>query len=221
MNQDDYDVASLAAMTNGRINQINSKFGREAPVPKVDIRRIIQGGGGNMHPQHYPQQPYYPQPQQGYYPQPPAPNINGAVNEYGLPESVPANMTQLPLVIRDRDGNIIDLNQAPSAAGANPQYAPPQGNDHYQGFIVPEYGAQNNQPISSRGKNQPSAPENIFDIILKEIKGLKKSVNKLIREFESSKLPSQKPTQTKKIDDTDSQPSDISNGIYITPLGGE
>ena len=217
MNQDDYDVASLAAMTNGRINQINSKFGKMA-LPKVDIRQAIG---------HHPQQGHYPQPQQGYYPQhvqqPQYPQYQqpypqqGGVGEYGLPETVPANMSQLPLIIRDRDGNIIDLNQAPSAAN-DPSFAP-QGasqNSDYQGFHIPNYGGQTNQEKIKSNNLQESS----LDIILKEIKSLKKSVNKLIRELGSVKVTDNK-SQPDTKNDFNIESSDISKRVHPSTTGSE
>lgn len=219
MNQDDYDVASLAAMTNGRINQINSKFGKVA-VPKVDIRQAIG---------HHPQQGHYPQPQQGYYPQPvhqpqypqyqqpyPQPQ-QGGVGEYGLPETVPANMSQLPLIIRDRDGKIIDLNQAPSAAN-DPSFAP-QGasqNSDYQGFHIPNYGGQTNQEKIKTNNPQESP----LDIILKEIKSLKKSVNKLIRDLGSVKVTDNK-SQPDTKNDVNTESPDISKRVHPSTVGSE
>jgi hypothetical protein len=215
MNQDDYDVASLAAMTNGRINQINSKFGKVA-VPKVDIRQAI-----GHHPQqgHYPQQGYYPQHvQQPQYPQYQQPYPQqGGVGEYGLPETVPANMSQLPLIIRDRDGNIIDLNQAPSAAN-DPSFAP-QGasqNSDYQGFHIPNYGGQTNQEKIKSNNLQESS----LDIILKEIKSLKKSVNKLIRELGSVKVTDNK-SQPDTKNDFNIESSDISKRVHPSATGSE
>lgn len=218
MNQDDYDVASLAAMTNGRINQINSKFGKAA-LPKVDIRQAIG---------HRPQQGHYPQPQQqGYYPQPQQPQYpqyqqpyqqpqQGNVGEYGLPESVPANMSQLPLIIRDRDGNIIDLNQAPSAVN-DPSFV--QGasqNSDYQGFHIPNYGSQNQQE-RAKSNNPQESP---LDIILKEIKSLKKSVNKLIRELGSAKVTDNK-SQPDIINDVNIKSADISKRVHSSTVGSE
>ena len=58
-----------------------------------------------------------------------------------------------------------------------------------QGFQMPDYSKYNTvQP------EKGSPPESTLDIILREIKSLKKAVNKLIRVSEQSKLPLVKST---------------------------
>jgi len=186
---DNIDIAALAHQSNLWLNHKQIRDGR------IDPRRFLNPN----QPQYPQQQPYYPpnpyqQPPQPYYP--PQQNFNsGGVNEYGLPESIPANNVQLPLIMRDKDGNPIDLMQAPSVAGQiQPQQYPSpitHGMQNVQGFQMPDYSKYNNV---QQEKGNP--PESTLDIILREIKTLKKAVNKLIRVSEQSKLPLAKSTNT-------------------------
>ena len=186
---DNIDIAALAHQSNLWLNHKQIRDGR------IDPRRFLNPNQPAQYPPQFQPQPppyYPPNPyQQPYYP--PQNFNNGGVNEYGLPESIPANNTQLPLIMRDKDGNPIDLMQAPSVAGQiQPQQYPSpinHGMQNVQGFQMPDYSKYNTvQP------EKGSPPESTLDIILREIKSLKKAVNKLIRVSEQSKLPLVKST---------------------------
>jgi hypothetical protein len=199
---DDLDVAILAAQTNGAMNQIYK--GQPPRGTRLDVRQYV-------HPSQ--QQRFQPSPPQPFnYPQ--QQNYGGHttdVDEYGLPRSIPASNVQLPMVMRDRDGRLIDLNQVIS--GEQPQQNYNSNVESFQGFQMPNYGEDN----SKNSKTKQKQTEHPFETILKEIKSLKKSVNKLIREIESSKLSS--PTKTQVLNEVTTKFANISEGISESSSG--
>jgi len=148
---------------------------------------------------NYPQQQFHQQ------------NVGG-VEEYGLPGAIPANHAQLPMIMRTADGKVINL--AELVEGGQPSTQQPSGNPNT--FQIPNYS-------NYQSGNIPKI-ETISDVelILKEIKSMKKVINKLIREFEKSKLPvSSKQTtiQSEDIDDSDSQPTVPTTTFSIPNFG--
>ncbi len=204
--QDDLDVAILAAQTNGAMNQIYK--GQPPRGTRLDVRQYVHP---NQHPnfQHNPQPTQYHPPQQNYG----GAYSNDAVDEYGLPKSIPVQPIQaIPMVIRGRDGQLIDLNQVISHDPAH--IPPPHSNvESFQGFQMPNYGDDGSR--NTKGKQKTT--EHPFETILKEIKSLKKSVNKLIRELESSRLPSKQQIR----DDVTTKLTNISEGISESIIGDQ
>jgi hypothetical protein len=202
---DDLDVAILAAQTNGAMNQIYK--GQPPRGTRLDVRQYV-------HPSQ--QQRFQPPPPQNFN-YPPQQNYGGHntpdVDEYGLPRSIPASNVQLPMVIRGRDGQLIDLNQVISGEQPQQNYNP--NVESFQGFQMPSYGEDDSK--NSKGKHKQV--EHPFETILKEIKSLKKSVNKLIREIESSKLPS--PTKTQVLNEVTTKFANISEGISESSIGDQ
>lgn len=192
--QEDLDAAILAAQTNGAMKQW---YGPQRS--RIDPRQFVG--------HHPPQQNYGYPPQQnhgGYNP-----NI---ADGYDVPQTVPAQQIRtLPMVIRGKDGKLIDLNQV-----LEPQeQSQPQSNvESFQGFQMPNYSDDS----SSRSKKKNIQQEHPFDVILKEIKSLKKSVNKLIRDLDASKLSKD---QTKTINEVTSKSTDISERISDSSFGDE
>lgn len=199
--QEDMDAAILAAQTNGAMNQWYGPQQRG----RIDPRQFINHG------QRPPQQQYHPQPNYNY---PTQPHYgNNEVDEYGLPRSIPAQQIQtLPMVVRGRDGKLIDLNEVLNEPV--PGYQPPTSNiESYQGFNVPNYSDDDK---SSKKKSGPQ--EHPFDIIMKEIKSLKRSVNKLIREIESSKVVN---NPTNVINEASPKPTHIPERVSGSTIGDE
>ena len=217
-NNDNIDIAALAHQSN---MWLNSKQIRDAS--RIDPRRFFQPNGGQpQYPYPQQQQPHYPPYPQPYYP-PQQPNFNGGVNEYGLPESIPVNNIQIPLIARDKDGNPIDLTQAPSVAGQlQPQSYPSQinqGMNDVRGFQIPDYSKYNTPSFASE---KTSVNESTLEIILREIKSLKKAINKLIRESERTKLPLAKTTNLiSDNNEVNDQSTIISEGICSTDSGNQ
>lgn len=196
---EDMDAAILAAQTNGALNQW---YGPQHQRPRIDPRQFINGGNNRAPQYHHPQN----------FNHPPQHN-NGGFDEYGLPQSIPAQPIQaLPMVMRGRDGKLIDLNQVLNLQDSSPSYS--QNVENFQGFDVPDYSDNNSK--NSKKKNVPQ--EHPFDIILKEIKSLKRSVNKLIREVESSKVTNSKPNT---IDEVTIKSTNISERILDSNIGDE
>lgn len=170
---EDVDIALLAHQANMGLNQIYQTPQRQ----RVDPRQFLNNNYGV--PQSRPNfNPAYAPQQQQYYPQ------AGGVEEYGLPSQIAPQTSQLPLMMRDKDGNIIDLSQTPSGMAEQP-YQQPNGMNDVKGFQIPDYSKYTK---SAPSQYQEKESESTLDIILREIKSLKKAVNKLIRETEKSKL---------------------------------
>jgi len=184
MEQPDLDIALLAHQSQIGLNHI---YQTRMP-PRIDPRQFMYPNQGYPQ-QNYPQQgyPQHNQPQQSY----------GGNDEYGVPGAVPVQQVQLPMIMRQPDGTIVDLSTTPSVAQT---YGPVNngGMNNIQGFSIPDY-SKYNQPTVSEDT------ESTLDIILREIKSLKKAINKLIRETDKSKLSVVTPTPTEKnINDSDS-----------------
>lgn len=199
--QDDLDVAVLAAQTNGSMNQIYK--GQPPRGTRLDVRQFV-------HPEQHQR---FQQPPQQNFNYPPQQNYGGmpSNNGYDVPESIPMQQIQaIPMVIRGRDGQLIDLNQVIS--GEQPSQPINNSNvESFQGFQMPNYGNDN-----SKGKTKTNQ-EHPFETILKEIKSLKKSVNKLIREIESSKLSPT--TKSQVINEVTSKFENISDGVSESLIG--
>jgi len=204
---EDVDIALLAHQSNMGLNQI---YQTRQPQ-RIDPRQFLnnnyggQQGRPNFNPAYPQQQPYFPQ--------------VGGVEEYGLPSQIAPQTSQLPLVMRDRDGNVIDLSQTPSVMSEGQTYPPhqqqPNGMNDVRGFQIPDY-SKYNKP----GNNHvDEAEESTLEIILKEIKSLKKAVNKLIRETEKSKLSVINTTQPSDINEVNTQSPVISEGIPCSNFG--
>jgi hypothetical protein len=165
---DDQDITLLALQAQMGLNKI---YQQKLPN-RIDPRQFLYGNHQPM-PQHY-NPAYAPQP---YNPQPMPQYGNTGVEDYGIPSNVPVQTSQLPLVMRQPDGTIVDLSQAPSVEG---QVA--NNMSSIQSFNIPDYSKHvtpNTTHIES---------DSTLEIILKELKSLKKAINKLIRESEKSKL---------------------------------
>ena len=212
-NNDQIDIAALAHQSN---LWLNHKQIRDAS--RIDPRRFLQQNPGMppQYPQQFQQPPYYPP-----NPYQPQPNFTGGVDEYGIPSNVPVNNVQIPLIAHDKDGNPIDLMQAPSVAGQihAQSYPSPinQGMTDVRGFQIPDYSKYNTPNFSSNNKEEIS--ESTLDIILREIKSLKKSINKLIRESERSKLLITQPPTTLDNNEVNDQSSILSERIRLPNSG--
>lgn len=207
---EDVDIALLAHQANMGLNQIYQTPQRQRVDPRQFLNNYgVSQGRPNFHPNYIPPpQPYYSQ--------------VGGVEEYGLPPSIPAQTSQLPMVMRDRDGNIIDLSQTPSVMSeSSPHPNPhqqPNGMNDVRGFQIPDYSKYNK---STPPQYHEDESESTLDIILKEIKSLKKAVNKLIRETEKSKLsPVTNTTQpSSDINAINIKSPVISEGIPVSNFG--
>jgi len=205
---EDVDIALLAHQANMGLNQIY----QSRQPQRIDPRQFLNNnyGGQQGRPNFNPSYP--PQQQQPYYPQ------VGGVEDYGLPSQVAPQTSQLPLVMRDRDGNVVDLSQTPSVMSEGQTYPPyqqPNGMNDVRGFQIPDYSKYNKAPSSQDNE----AEESTLDIILREIKSLKKAVNKLIRETEKSKLSITSPSQPLDINAINNQSPVISEGIPCSNFG--
>jgi hypothetical protein len=144
----------------------------------------LSSSGPQHHPQFRPPQQHQ-LPQQDYQ----VPQIP----DY-LPTDVPSNLVEMP---RDAKGNVIIPPEyrhlIPNQSQSNqPQPATPV-NYSNASFDMPNYSAA----IPDESK---------FDIIIKEIKSLKKAINKLIKLNETVKLSEDKPS-TNVVNDTEIKPS--------------
>jgi DNA-directed RNA polymerase subunit L len=184
---DDAETVALISGVNRLVlSQIHAQKGEGHRMPQV---RHQQPHYNITHPQN--QQPQY----QHHAPNGFDPNINfpGANNHpsqdpYSIPSEVSMTPTTYVPLPRDAQGNeiippeyrhIVPQGQQPAQ-----QVTFTQEGFKPNGFNMPDYSTA-----------PPSASEDQFDIIIKEIKSLKKAVNKLIREMASVKLPSE-PTNT-------------------------
>lgn len=171
---DDQDITLLALQAQMGLNNI---YQQKLPN-RIDPRQLLRGNG-------YPQPNYPPQGYPQYNPPMPQQYGNTGVDDYGIPSEVPAQAPQLPLVMRQADGSMVDLTQAPSIEGQIPSQT---GIGNVQSFQMPDYSKYNNATPNTE------VSESSLEVILKEIKSLKKAINKLIRESEKSKLLSVPPT---------------------------
>lgn len=191
MENDELDVAILAAQTNGKLNQIYD--GR--PPTRIDPRRFLSNNQ-NVHPQHhYPNQPAYGQP----------PPIDPLFQEYNISEPQVKPVHYLPTTIY-RDGKPVDLNQY---VGGNTH----SGHlEEIHSFDVPNYNTKSATHTKSKNTDSP------IDIIMKELKSLKRSINKLVRLHEASSPQSDTKIKTnspkkKIINDPDTESENLSEGI--------
>ena len=187
MSNDNDDAAMLAAVTGRGLRDLfgasnRNELGNMAPTRLADWRTMVQRPQPG---QQYPQQPGYP-PQMGY----PAPQGPQGTQSYtyghNLPEVMQThqpNLLQQPIG-RDAQGNIIYGNPDEGLApipGAPQPYQPAL---QTSGFQLPNFGAN--------AQGFPTAPvageESKIDSVYKELKSLKKAINKLIRIVESGKV---------------------------------
>lgn len=167
MSEDELLIAQLAITSNG---YMNNKGFQESSMNenRVDWRRFIQPG---QRPPMMPNQNYYQPPyHMGHPQQPQYPRNNGIPMEgdYGnVPSEVTAQISQLPMP-RDEKGNLIIPPELQHLI--NPNVAPPQNIGlQVAGFDVPKFGVATSGVIS----------EDKADLIMKEIKLLKRAINTL------------------------------------------
>lgn len=158
----DAETIQLFALVNGR-----------------QLSQIARQGSTVNHPEGQPfQMPHFPQPQQQYR-QPQIPDFPVPQIPDYLPTTMPTNLVDFP---RDAQGKAIIPPEYQHLIPNNNGNAPAPTNGtptSYTGsFEVPNYG------------NSPAIPtETQFDLIIKELKSLKKAINKLIKQNENAKLP--------------------------------
>lgn len=153
----------------------------------------LSSSGPQHHPQFRPPQQHqqFPpsnfQPQQQDYQVPQIPDY--------LPSTMPTNLVEFP---KDAQGNpIVPPEYRHLIPNQPPNINQPAAPVNYSNaaFDVPNYSTT------------PAVPdESKFDIIIKEIKSLKKAINKLIKLNETAKLPEDKPL-IGTVNDTENKPS--------------
>jgi len=154
-----------------------------------------QMGGNNYPPQ---QRQQFRPPNQPNFPQQGFPNHLPPVQDFQvpqIPDYIPTNVPITPVEFpKDANGRPIvpqeyqhllspQTNQIPNT----PNSVNTPVNYNNSSFEVPNYNATNEETESK------------FDIIIKEIKSLKKAINKLNKHFSETKL-TQQPTDTDKND---------------------
>jgi hypothetical protein len=157
--------------------------GTGAIIPKniMDPRQLItnafrgQPGMPQIQPQQYYQPPNYQYPQEN------------SLTAYGqqIPQVMPAQAPQLlPVPVgRNPDGTII-MGDAGLLASTQAPQANNNGGLQTTGFQLPQFG--NVPPVPNNSGNSISNED--FQILMKELKSMKKSINKLTRAFETAKL---------------------------------
>ena len=172
---DSETIELIAGVNRQVLSHINSQKGehqrpQQRPAPHYGV----------THPQHQPPQ-FHHQPPPGFDPQP----FGAQPDPYAIPEEVlPVTPNFIPLP-RDEKGNEIIPSGYRHLVPTTVPVVTGVGNSQ-NSFHIPDY-TQN---------NTVSPPNNQLEIILKEIKSLKKSVNKLIREMDRVKLQTETPNMS-------------------------
>ncbi len=169
----DNDVAILAAMNGKALNNLVNFPGADSrelnTYNRVDWRNFVETKvpPPHMHqPQYHQQQPAY-----DYT----TPINNQAVNQQF---NQPPQFIPVPVGVGP-DGQMITQPFQPHQPGAT--YASPQSPLQTTGFELPSFG----------GPQQAPKAKPVDDDIIKELKSLKKAINKLTRMVESAILGSQ------------------------------
>ena len=199
---DDYEIGAMMAAVAEK--SMNEKLrGSNIQHNRTDWRQILANRGRispNQMPQGgYPVNPNPPPPnyppnyqqRPPSYPNPPPPNYPpnyynpqpsqvypSMIEDGSVPTEVPQNLNFVPFP-RDEHGQPIlppELQQQ-----ARPPYESPLATSD---FVVPDYGI----PAESASTDVASTNDK-FDILMKEIKALKKTINKLTRQLEKTILP--------------------------------
>jgi hypothetical protein len=185
----DNDVAFLAAMNGKALNNLVNFPGADSrelnTYKRVDWRNFVDT---KVPPPHLQQPQYHQQPQPVYdYSTP----INNQVvnQQYNHPPQF------IPVPVIGPDGQITTQPFQPQQPGST--YASPQSPLQTTGFELPSFG----------GPQQATKTKPVDDDIIKELKSLKKAINKLTRMVESAILgPQPKPLDDPK--DTQENTSD-------------
>ena len=151
-----------------------------------------QMGGNNYPPQ---QRQQFRQPNQPNFPQQGLPNHLPPVQDFQvpqIPDYIPTNVPIRPVEFPT------DANGKPIVPAEYQHLLTPQS--PIQQPITPANYGNTSFEIPNYNNASSEETESKFDIIIKEIKSLKKAINKLNKHFSETKLSPQQPTETDKND---------------------
>lgn len=193
----DEEAVAIIALGAEKSMQQNLQGSQALRHNRTDWRKFLGGNGGQQrHPgydqgynapqQHYPQQNYNYPPQQYNQGQP----VDGPVDLNPVRGLLP-----IPVLKDEQGRNILP----PELSNLQPNQIS-SGLHDTTGFNLPNYGGKS----ESKQQSNTIDIEFKFDLIMKEIKSLKKVVNKLIKTIEDANVDKGIKPEPEKVDETNS-----------------